>query len=216
MKRFIALVLFALVCATNGSAQSITNNTQTTHDGYFISYWRDGGAVEMKLGRDGNYGMTWNASDANFVGGKGWRRGSSSRIIGYKANLWKPRGNAWLALYGWTRKPLVEYYVVETWGNWKPPGAKSMGVVKTDGGTYRIYRTQRVNKPSIEGTKTFYQYWSVRTFKQRTGRDQRITFANHVKAWASLGMKLGAHDYQVLATEAYHSTGKSNITVWEE
>ena len=43
-----------------------------------------------------------------------------------------------------------------------------------------------------------------------------ITFANHVKFWASKGLKLGTPDYQVLATEGYQSRGSSDITVSED
>lgn len=216
MKR-LAVFSFSLVfAATEIGAQVIHTNQTGRHDGFFFSFWRDGGSVAMELGERGNYGISWNVSQGNFVAGKGWRAGSSSRTVGYNAGIWKPKGNGMLALYGWTRNPLIEYYVVENWGSWRPPGGKPIGKVKTDGGTYRIYRTQRVNAPSIEGTRTFYQYWSVRTSKQRTDRNQRITFEKHVSAWSRLGLKLGTHNYQIMATEGYHSNGRSNITVWEK
>ena len=65
---------------------------------------------------------------------------------------------------------MIEYYVVENFGTFDPStGAQRMGSVTTDGSTYNIFRSQRVNQPSIEGTKTFYQYWSVRLNKRSGG-----------------------------------------------
>ncbi len=197
-------------------AQTINSNQTGTHSGYYYSYWKDTGSASMTLGNGGNYAVSWNLGSGNFVGGKGWSTGSSSRRVGYNAGAWQPNGNAYLTLYGWTTNPLIEYYVVDSWGSWRPPGAGSSGTVNSDGGTYDLYRTQRVNQPSIIGTATFYQYWSVRTSKRPTGSNQAITFSNHVNGWRNRGWNLGNHNYQIMATEGFQSSGYSNLTVWQQ
>jgi hypothetical protein len=142
------LLLTALIVAPACvlQSQTITTNQTGTNNGYFYSYWKDTGTASMTLGSGGNYSVTWNLGSGNFVGGKGWATGSSSRKVNYNAGVWAPSGNAYLTLYGWTRNPLIEYYVVDSWGSWRPPGGTAQGSVTTDGGTYDLYRTQRVNQ----------------------------------------------------------------------
>jgi len=177
--------------------------------------WTDGGGtVTWTNGSGGNYEVKW-TNCGNFVIGKGWATGSPNRVINYNAGVWNPSGNALLAAYGWTRNALIEYYVVDNYGTWRPPDAVSKGTVTSDGGTYDIYQTTRVNKPSIIGTATFDQFWSVRTSKRPTGSNVQITFANHVNAWRGKGMNLGSTwDYQILAVEGIGSSGHANVTVW--
>jgi len=122
--------------------------------------------------------------------------------------------NFYLEVYGWTTNPLIEYHVVEFWGSIAPPGSSTgliyQGSITSDGGTYDIYYTTRVNQPSINGTQTFKQLWSVRKTKRTSGR---VVFADHANAWASRGIPLGSHNYQIVAVEGSYSSGSAVVTI---
>lgn len=212
--KIFLIIQFSIVLvfvAQQSSSQTITTNQQGTHDGYFYSFWNaGGGTVEMTLGSGSNYSVTWSNCN-NFTCGTGWKPGSS-KTVSFSGSF-NGGSNGYLALYGWTKDSLIEYYVVENYGSWTPPGGTSLGTFTSDEGTYMIYKIQRVNQASIIGLATFYQYWSVRTSKRSNGT---ITFSNHIDAWASHGMILGSTwDYQIMETEGYQSSGSSNITVSE-
>jgi endo-1,4-beta-xylanase len=204
---YVAMLLIVIL-AHLSMAQTVNSNQTGTNNGYYYSFWNaGGGSVTMTLGSGGNYSVTWSNCN-NFTCGKGWRTGSSAPVC-YTATF-NGGGNGYLAVYGWTTNPLVEYYIVENHGSWTPPGGTSLGTITSDGGAYKIYKLSRTNAPSILGTSNFSQYWSVRTTTRSSGT---ITVKNHFDAWASNGMNMGAFDYEIMETEGYQSSGSSNVTV---
>jgi endo-1,4-beta-xylanase len=188
-------------------ATSCSNQTGR-HCGYTYEYWKDQGTGCL-TNTPAGFRVDWNNIN-NLLGRKGLRPGSKTQVVTYSAD-YQPNGNSYLCVYGWTKSPLVEYYIVDSWGSWRPPGGDGhMGTVTTDDGTYDIYRTQRVNQPSIEGTATFSQYWSVRTQKRTNGT---ITVANHFDAWQRVGMNMGSLYEVSMCVEGYQSSGKADVSV---
>ncbi|KAL5346499.1 hypothetical protein ACLOAV_008770 [Pseudogymnoascus australis] len=171
-------------------------NQTGMHDGYYYQYWSDEQGQESYTNKaGGEYAVTW-GGEGNFFAGKGWYPGSAH-----------PNGNGYLSIYGCTRNPLVEYYIVESLGTYDPSSAAVLkGTITVDGGTYNIFETIRYYQFS-----TLHQYWSVRQNHRTSGS---VDVAAHFNAWASHGMNLGTqHDYQIVAIEGYHSSGSADITV---
>ncbi|KAJ8689918.1 Glycoside hydrolase, 10 [Pleurotus ostreatus] len=200
-------------------ARAGTPSSTGTSNGFYYSWWTDGAATcTYTNGAAGQYSVQWSGNAGNLVGGKGWNPGNSNRAISY-TGTYTPNGNSYLSVYGWTRSPLIEYYVVESYGSYNPSSAASQkGTVTCNGATYTILQTTRVNQPSIDGTQTFQQFWSVRNPKKNPGGaiSGTVDVGCHFQAWAAVGMNLGTqHNYQIVATEGYQSSGSSSITVSE-
>jgi endo-1,4-beta-xylanase len=193
---------------TEADAEVCASFKSDKHCGLTYEIWTDSGSACMT---NTSYGFRayWDQGDGNYLARKGVRPGSAEPVVTYSAE-YSPNGNSYLAIYGWTRNPLIEYYIVDSWGSWRPPGTEKIGNVDSDGGTYDIYRSERVNQPSIDGTKTFWQYWSVRTEKRTSGT---ITVAPHFAAWEAFGLTMGDFYEVSLVIEGYQSSGEADVTV---
>ena len=191
----------------------ITENELGTIDGYDYELWKDHGTTDMTLTGGATFTCNWSEiNNALFRIGekfdctKTWEE-IGEITIDYGADYY-PVGNSYLCVYGWTREPLVEYYVVQSWGNWRPPGAAAIATVEIGDATYDIYETERVNQPSIDGTQTFKQYWSVRKGKRT---EDTICLTDHFRAWEEQGLTLGKLYEVALTVEGYQSRGTATI-----
>ena len=150
------------------AATTIYNNQTGTQDGYNYELWKDYGTTSMTLNGGGTFSCQWsNIGNALFRKGKKFDATKTYSQLGnitidYGCN-YQPNGNSYLCVYGWSKSPLVEFYIVDSWGTWRPPGGTSKGQIYVDGGTYDVYETTRVNQPSIEGNTTFKQYFAYGT-----------------------------------------------------
>ena len=207
------MVLLGLLTEFTNTQKVLTGNATGQIDGYSYELWKDNGTTSMTLLGGGKFSCSWsNINNALFRIGKKWDCTKTWQQIGsisvaYNVD-YQPNGNSYMCVYGWTRSPLIEYYIVDSWGSWRPPGGQSRGTIDVDGGTYDIYVTDRINQPSIDGTSTFKQFWSVRTVKKTSGT---ISVDKHFSAWTSKSMQLGLMYEASLTIEGYQSAGKATV-----
>jgi hypothetical protein len=199
------------------AAETYTENERGTYEGYDFELWMDKGEgdASMTLNRAGAFSCEW--TDANNVLFRTGRKFDETKTHEELGNIsleygcdYKPAGNSYLCVYGWSVDPLVEFYIVESWGDWRPPGdqEKVKKSITVDGATYDVYQTERVNQPSVKGTQTFPQYWSVRTSRNTEGT---VSVTDHIKAWEELGMTLGNMYEVAFCVEGYQSSGTADL-----
>jgi len=111
-------------------------------------------------------------------------------------------GFSYIGIYGWSRSPMIEWYIVEDWygeGVIGPSNiggnAEKKGEFDVDGATYFIYQATRpAGSGNIDGSgNPFPQFFSIRQTRRQYGT---ISITEHFKKWEELGMKLGTNMYE--------------------
>ncbi|MFA6836843.1 MAG: glycoside hydrolase family 11 protein [Fibrobacteraceae bacterium] len=212
---------FADACSTaSHSGTNITetaNKTGTIGDiGYEI--WFDSGNNSATFYSDGSFSCTFsNASDYLCRAGLSFNSDKTYSQLGhmyadFQVNISGTSniGYSYIGIYGWTKSPLIEYYIVDSWGSQYRPGSwvgTLKGTFTIDGAEYDVYTNTRTNQPSIEGNATFTQFFSIRKEARNCGT---IDITAHFEKWAELGMTLGnLYEAKVLGEAGTTSGGAS-------
>jgi hypothetical protein len=200
-------------------AQTFTNNATGTKDGYYYEFWMQQDKAKngsMTLNAGGTFTTQW-TNTFNILSRKGKKfddtksyKELGTMSVDFECNPYSPSGTSYLCVYGWTRNPLIEYYIVESWNNYNPSsGGQSGGSVTIDGSSYTLAKGTRTNQPSIDGTSTFSQFFSVRQNKRTSGK---ISISEHFKAWEAKGWQLGKMNEVSFCVEGYDCSGNAAVT----
>lgn len=202
----------------SGGTSHCSSNAQgsMSTSGYTWTIWSSGGGGCIITYKEGcAFKATWNNS-GDFLARAGlqWNSTKTHDQIGTISTDFAftksgtGGGYSYIGIYGWSKNPLREYYIVEDWFSRPMPGSK-VGTITVDDGSYDVYKNTRVNQPSIEGTSTFDQFFSVRKTARQCGH---ISISQHFDEWAKLGLTLGKMYEAKVLVEAGGGSGSVDFT----
>jgi len=198
-----------------GGTQHCSSNQSGTVGSQQWTVWSSGGGGCLTTyGSSAAFSASWNNS-GDFLARVGLAMGSSktpdqyTEIAADFAQKKSGSGGGYSAIgvYGWSVSPLVEFYVEEDSSNnlAAPYGGQKKGTFTIDGeGTYDVYQHQQTNQPSIQGTATFQQFYSVRQGARSCGH---ISLSKHFAQWKTFGMTLGKMEEAKILVEAGGGSG---------
>ena len=226
---------------SNGTSQKFGSGA-----GYDYELWSQNGAgnATMTLNpsteNGGAFSVEWSGT-INMLARSGKRWGANSTVtVQNVGNItsefeveWGSSDNVkYVSVYGWGYydkadipsgfSDEIEYYIVQDRGSYNPTqGGKKFGSAVIDGISYDFYTTDRIQQPSLSGTSTFKQYWSIPSNTSQHRTKGTISISKHFSEWAKVGMKMGRlYEVASMKIESYtgqggnaqgHATVKKNI-----
>ena len=218
------------VTCSNGTSQKMGSA-----GGYDYELWSQNGSATMKLNvsaeNGGAFEVEWSGT-VNMLARTGKRWGSNSTVtVQNVGNItsefdveWSSTDNVkYVSVYGWgyyDQQDIpsgfsneIEYYIVQDRGSYNPTsGGKKWGSAVIDGISYDFYTTDRIQQPSLSGTSTFKQYWSIPSNTSQHRTKGTISISKHFSEWAKVGMKMGKlYEVASMKIESYTgNTGTAN------
>ena len=186
-----------------GGKEIASNGLKDIGNGYNVEFWREtnNGSVTVFGGNaDCAFKANWDNS-GDFLAQVGYFDGPATKEytdLGeiYAVYNYSKTGNggnySYIGIYGWTKNPLIEYYIVDD--SFTPNGSgmfwgtEEIGTYTVNGVKYTLKVGKRVNAPCIEGSADFQQIFAVRSSYHTCGT---INVTEHFKNWENLGVKMG-------------------------
>jgi hypothetical protein len=216
------------VLPQTGGTEYCTNGRALFGSGYSYELWSaTAGAGCMRVhGVDGNYSANWTAAP-DFLARTGLvfdatkthaQVGTITAQFAHNFTEVPVQGatsKIYVALYGWTLEPLMEYYVIEDHGDFVPGPTASDGSPRTnygtltvDDGTYDIWALPVEDRASIIGTADFTQIFNVRRVRRKCGQ---ISLSEHLAKWDAVGLTLGKLEEAMFLMEAQNNSGTIEV-----
>ena len=187
-------------CNATHSGTSIRKTESWAKDyigDYNYEIWYDGGNNSATFYSDGSFSCEFsNTKDYLCRSGYAYDMTKTWQELGHlyadfsvKMSNLNNIGYSYIGVYGWSNDPLIEYYIVDTWGSqYRPEWMQYKGTITVDGAEYDLYYHRQINQPAINGNADFDQYFSIRKQKRSCGT---IDITKHFEEWHKVGWKLG-------------------------
>jgi len=209
---------FCSSASHSGQSVTVYSNTVSSINGIGYELWADSGSISATFYSDGSFSCSFqNSMDFLCRSGLSFDSTKTYSQIGHmyadfklvKQNI-QNVDYSFVGVYGWTRNPLIEFYIVDNWlsqyrpGDWV--GNTKYGDYIIDGAYYTVYENTRYG-PSIDGNTQFKQYFSIRQQARDCGT---IDITAHFQQWKNLGMNMGyMHEAKVLGEVGSNGSGTS-------
>jgi len=177
----------------SGNGSQVSGNRVGSISGtpWGFEQWYQGGNASMTYYSNGTFKANWSGSSDYLTrvgyqyNGNGIDHKSKNFAVDYKYTKTGNASYGYIGVYGWTKNPETEYYIVDDWFS-KPNEqyvGEKFGEITVDGAKYSIHAFLRQQEPSKSGTSTFVQFFSIRETPRQCGH---IDISAHFKKWDEL------------------------------
>ncbi|MBP5379448.1 MAG: glycoside hydrolase family 11 protein, partial [Ruminococcus sp.] len=202
-----------------------------TVDGYYYEFWNQNctGEFEYENTENNGFTMNWSGIENSLAmkGDKFERKNVyASQIkeytVTYDEDVDYMDGNGFSGVYGWMEdsNAYYKFYIVDSWGSWRPVMENALGSFESNGITYDIYNGRLSSMTDYWGGNippTTYIYYSVardnlaEKINGVCNIKNTINVADHFRKWQNSGLNLGFVYDVGFSVHAYRSAGSARI-----
>jgi hypothetical protein len=207
-------------------------NYKGDSDGLYYELWNQNSVGTLEYENTENHGFTFGWSsieDAFVLKGDAFKINTvyASQIkeytVTYDEDVNYMGGSSYSGVYGWMEdsNAYYEFYIVDSWGSWRPATGDVLGSFESNGIIYDVYKSIRAQMSCFMETPITYVYYSVARENLAENIDEicniknTVNVVDHFKEWQKLGLNLGFMYDVGFSVQAYRSSGSAKVNSLE-
>ncbi|MCR5600364.1 MAG: glycoside hydrolase family 11 protein [Ruminococcus sp.] len=207
-------------------------NEKESVDGYYYELWNQDyrGELDYKNTENNGFTLSWSGIENAFaLKGDAFERNTvyASQIkeytVVYDEDVDYMDSASYSGIYGWMEdsNAYYEFYIVDSWGSWRPFAGDVLGSFESNGITYDIYKNLRIQMNCFATAPVTYSYYSVARENLAEKTDSvcniknTINVVDHFKEWQKLGLNLGFMYDVGFSVQAFRSSGNAKVNSLE-